>query len=161
MLKKQCKFGRSWDCFFIFIFLLFGWALWVCLFVYCFMSLALSFLREVTAPEAAPRCPDVDVAQRCSSAECPLLLSGRISARLPGTTSTWLFGHGSRCLLRIRTFLDIYNTSEVCLGLRTFSVWYFFPVRLRKISFARCANASYRCWTPSIAANVNRLMLAG
>lgn len=58
------------------------------LFVYCFMSVALSYLREVTAPEAAPRCPDVDVAQRCSSAECPLLLSGRISARLPGTTST-------------------------------------------------------------------------
>lgn len=46
--------------------------------------------------EVALRCPDVDVAQRCSSsAGCPLLRHrGGISEKHPGTTSTSQFvGH--------------------------------------------------------------------
>lgn len=89
-LRKQCKFGSSWA---LFICILFLWLSFMSLFVLvefyefvCLFGLVLwaSCSREVSAPEAAPRCPDVDVAQRRSSAECLLLLSGRISARLPG-----------------------------------------------------------------------------
>ncbi|CAB1412927.1 unnamed protein product [Pleuronectes platessa] len=47
-------------------------------------------LSEVNTEEVPLRCPDVDVAQRCSSsAECPLLTPRRdgISDEQPGTTS--------------------------------------------------------------------------
>ncbi|TDG97867.1 hypothetical protein EPR50_G00212260 [Perca flavescens] len=70
----------------------------------------------VNVEEVAVRCPDVDVAQRCSSsAECPLLLTKKGLVRnTPGRHRLHsLSDTGFHRFSRAEDSLTIYNTLEI------------------------------------------------